>query len=117
MWFHDDIVQWTYQGFNHIFPNLQPKEKRQFLQILIKEMTIYKDRVKLSLYEVPEIAFSISNSHSLCEPSSWLPGLDDIDNKSRCLRSCIAWLPGLDNVDNNRPKQLPIYELQNCVIL
>ena len=46
-----------------------------------------------------------------------LPGLDDIDNKSRRLRSCIAWLPGLDNVDNNRPKQLPIYELQNCIIL
>jgi len=43
-------------------------------------MAIYKDRVKVSLYEVPEIALSIQNSHArlsegqgLCEPSIWLP--------------------------------------------
>ncbi len=67
-----DIVQKTYQGFSQLFPNLQPKEQHQFLQLLIKEMAIYKDRVKISLYEVPEIAFSIQNSQSLCEPSIWL---------------------------------------------
>ena len=46
-------------------------------------MAIYKDRVKISLYEVPEIALSMQNSHTclsdgqgLCEPSIWLPGQD-----------------------------------------
>ena len=75
-----DIVQRTYQGFNQFFPSLQPKEQHIFLELLIKEMAIYKDRVKMSLYEVPEIAFSIQNSHArlldgqgLCEPSNWLP--------------------------------------------
>jgi len=63
-----DIVQRTYQGFGQVFPNLQPKEQHQFLQLLIKEMAIYKDRVKLSLYEVPEIALSIQNTKGLCEP-------------------------------------------------
>ncbi len=71
-----DIVQKTYQGFSQLFPNLQPKEQHQFLQLLIKEMAIYKDRVKINLYEVPEIAFSIQNSQSLCEPSNWLLGRD-----------------------------------------
>ncbi len=28
----------------------------------------------------------------------WLPGLDDVDNKSRCLGNSIDWLPTVDNV-------------------
>lgn len=68
-----DIVQRTYQGFNQIFPSLQPKEKHQFLQLLIKEMAIYRDRVSLSLYEIPELALSIQNTKGLCEPTKWLP--------------------------------------------
>jgi hypothetical protein len=36
-------------------------------------MAIYKDRVKLSLYEVPEIALSIQNTKGLYEPTNWLP--------------------------------------------
>ena len=85
-----DTVHRTYQGVRQFFPSLQPKEQHQFLQLLIKEMAIYKDRVKVSLYEVPEIALSIQNSHArlslpvrqtgdgqgLCEPSIWLPGQD-----------------------------------------
>ena len=69
-----DIVERTYQGFSQFFPGLKPKEQHQFLQLLIKEMAIYKDRVKMNLFEVPEIAISIQNSHGLCEPSIWLPG-------------------------------------------
>jgi len=68
-----DIVQRTYQGFSQIFPDLKPREKHQFLQLLIKEMAIYRDRVKVSLYEVPEIALSIQNTKGLCEPTKWLP--------------------------------------------
>jgi len=68
-----DIVQRTYQGFGQVFPNLQPKEQHQFLQLLIKEMAIYRDRVRLSLYEIPEIALSIQNTKGLCEPTNWLP--------------------------------------------
>ena len=71
-----DIVQRTYQGFRQFFPNLQPREKHQFLQLLIKELAIYRDRGKLSLYEVPEIALSIQNTKGLCEPAKWLPGQD-----------------------------------------
>jgi chromosome segregation ATPase len=68
-----DIVQRTYQGFSQIFPDLKPREKHQFLQLLIKEMAIYRDRVKVSLYEIPEIALSIQNTKGLCEPTKWLP--------------------------------------------
>ncbi len=71
-----DIVQRTYQGFSQFYPGLQPKEQHQFLQRLIKEMAIYGDRVKMNLFEVPEIAISMQNSHGLCEPSNWLPGPD-----------------------------------------
>jgi chromosome segregation ATPase len=95
-----DTVQRTYKGFRQFFPSLRPKEQHQFLQLLIKEMAIYpvrkkpssklsngvyKDKVKISLYEVPEIALSFQNSHAhlsdgqgLCEPSIWLPLSDEI---------------------------------------
>jgi site-specific DNA recombinase len=111
-----DTVQRTYQGFRQFFPSLQPKEQHQFLQLLIKEMAIYpvrkkpsselsngvyKDRVKVSLYEVPEIALSIQNSHTrlsdgqgLCEPSIWLPFIDTY----RTL--CITPTPDIKEVFN-----------------
>ncbi|HHF98947.1 MAG TPA: hypothetical protein ENL39_05630, partial [Candidatus Aerophobetes bacterium] len=48
-----DIVQRTYQGFSQVFPKLLLKEKHQFLQLIIKELVVFEDRVKVSLYEIP----------------------------------------------------------------
>jgi len=68
-----DIVQRTYQGFSQVFPKLLLKEKHQFLQLLIKELVVFEDRVKVSFYEIPELALSIQNTKGLCEPTKWLP--------------------------------------------
>ena len=54
-----DIVQRTYQGFNQVFPKLLPKEKQGLLQLIIKELVVFEDRVKVSFYEIPELALSI----------------------------------------------------------
>jgi len=70
-----DIVQRTYQGFNQVFPNLPPREKHQLLQLIIKELVVFEDRVKVSFYEIPELALSIQNPQGLCEPTKWLPYL------------------------------------------
>jgi len=70
-----DIVQRTYQGFRQVFPNLPPKEKHQLLQLIIKELVVFEDRVKVSFYEIPELALSIQNHQGLCEPTKWLPYL------------------------------------------
>jgi len=70
-----DIVQRTYQGFRQVFPNLPPKEKHQLLQIIIKELVVFEDRVRVSFYEIPELALSIQNHQGLCEPTKWLPYL------------------------------------------
>ena len=70
-----DIVQRTYQGFRQVFPNLPPKEKHQLLQIIIKELVVFEDRVRVSFYEIPELALSIQNHQGLCEPTHWLPYL------------------------------------------
>jgi len=67
-----DIVQRTYQGFNQVFPNLPPKEKHQLLQLIIKELVVFENRVKVGLYEIPELALSIQNTKGLCEPTKWL---------------------------------------------
>jgi len=39
-------------------------------------MVVFEDRVKVSLYEIPELALSIQNTKGLCEPTKWLPGED-----------------------------------------
>ena len=70
-----DIVQRTYQGFSQVFPKLLLKEKHQFLQLLIKELVVFEDRVKVNFYEIPELALSIQNHQGLCEPTKWLPYL------------------------------------------
>jgi len=98
-----DIVQRTYQGFGQVFPNLQPKEQHQFLQLLIKEMAIYRDRVRLSLYEIPEIALSIQNTKGLCEPTNWLLGQDS--NLQPSGYKCPRISPGLGL--SHHPRQLP----------
>jgi DNA repair exonuclease SbcCD ATPase subunit len=67
-----DIVHRTYQGFSQVFPNLPPKEKHQLLQLIIKELVVFEDRVKVSFYEIPELALSIQNTKGLCEPTKWL---------------------------------------------
>jgi len=71
-----DIVQRTYQGFRQVFPHLPPKEKHQLLQLIIKELVVFEDRVKVSFYEIPELALSIQNHQGLSEPTKWLPGQD-----------------------------------------
>jgi len=68
-----DIVQKTYQGFNQVFPKLPPKEKQGLLQLIIKELVVFEDRVKVSFYKIPELALSIQNHQGLCEPTKWLP--------------------------------------------
>ncbi len=70
-----DIVQRTYQGFGQVYDNLSPKEKRQFLQLLIKEIVCYPNKIKARLFEVPEIALSDDISSGLYEPTKWLPKL------------------------------------------
>ena len=68
-----DIVQRTYQGFRQVFPNLPPKEKHQLLQLIIKELVVFEDRVKVSFYEIPELALSIQTTKGLCEPTKMAP--------------------------------------------
>jgi len=34
---------------------------------------VFEDRVKVSFYEIPELALSIQNHQGLCEPTKWLP--------------------------------------------
>ena len=77
-----DIVQRTYQGFSQVFPKLLLKEKHQFLQLIIKELVVFEDRVKVSFYEIPELALSIQNTKGLCEPTKWLPASSSCENLS-----------------------------------
>jgi len=33
---------------------------------------VFEDKVKVSFYEIPELALSIQNHQGLCEPTNWL---------------------------------------------
>lgn len=66
----------------------QLTKKRKLLRILLSHGTFDSEK----LYPTHNGPFDLLVKSK--ENDDWLPGLGDVDNKLRCLRSCIEWLWG-----------------------
>lgn len=55
---------------------LDVEEKKQLLQLLIKQITYHKDNIKIDLYEETHIGLNISQSRVLDMSKNWLLRLD-----------------------------------------
>lgn len=72
-----ELVRQTYSNFKLVFDNLTVSEKKQLIQLLIKQITYHKDSIKIDLYEFPHIGLDLSSHPEfLDESEEWLPRLD-----------------------------------------
>ena len=54
-----ELVRQTYSNFSLVFDNLTAGEKKQLMQLLIKQITYNKDNIKIDLYEFPHIGLDL----------------------------------------------------------
>ena len=72
-----ELVRQTYRNFKLVFDNLTASEKKQLLQLLIRQVTYNKSSIKIDLYEFPRIGLDLgAHPELLDERLSWLPRLD-----------------------------------------
>jgi len=70
-----EVVKEAFQYFNKIFNDLNPKEKKYLLRLLIKEIIFTKERILIDFFEVPsveEIVKSSSDPVSFHQRIEWL---------------------------------------------
>jgi hypothetical protein len=70
------VVKEAFQYFNKIFNDLNPREKKYLLRLLIKEVIFTKERVLIDFFEVPSVEEIIKSSPdpvSLHQRIEWLP--------------------------------------------
>ena len=74
-----EIIQQNFRRFSEVFEELTPSDKRELLQLLIKEILYDKDhsKIKIALRPLPDIGPFIVNHQNKCfdAVSSWLLGL------------------------------------------
>ncbi|MCD6257672.1 hypothetical protein J7J45_06375, partial [Candidatus Aerophobetes bacterium] len=57
-----EVVKETFGYFNKIFNDLNPKEKKYLLRLLIKEIIFTKERILIDFFEVPSVEEIIRSS-------------------------------------------------------
>jgi hypothetical protein len=77
-----DLIKQTYGNFDLVFDNLNVDEKKQLLQLLIKQITYHKDKIEIALYEFPHIGLNISHPEFFDGSRKWLPRLDSNQRQS-----------------------------------
>jgi site-specific DNA recombinase len=68
--FNAELVKSTLQDFNRVFESLTPQEKSEALQCVLKDVTLYPDKVVLNIFELPGFKAGSQNR------TNWLPRQD-----------------------------------------
>ena len=98
-----ELVSQAIRGFEQAFDHLTAAEKREFLQLLIREVRVQKDRVDVDLYDGSHatrfLAQVSRNGHRVDKPKA--PN----DDRPRTVKSDgfaagEEWLPGYDHSKN-----------------
>ena len=74
-----EVVKEAFQYFNKIFNDLNPKERKYLLRLLIKEIIFTRERILVDFFEVPSVEEIIKSSPdpvSFHQRIEWLPGED-----------------------------------------
>lgn len=66
--FNADLVKQNLREFQNVFQALTPDEKTEALQCMLKQVTVYPERIVLDVYELTDFARGSTNR------SKWLPG-------------------------------------------
>ncbi|MDI6850990.1 MAG: hypothetical protein QMD82_03520 [bacterium] len=51
-----EIIKKGFEGFNEVYPSLEPKERRALARLFIKEVKILNNKVDIEFLEFPEFA-------------------------------------------------------------
>ena len=54
-----DILKKHLIEFREVFDGLKPDEKERLVRLLIRELTYYDDKIKISLWDLPETDLSL----------------------------------------------------------
>ena len=65
-----ELVKSTLQDFNKVFESLTPQEQSEALQCVLKDVTLYPDKVVLNIFELPGFKAGSQNR------TNWLPRQD-----------------------------------------
>lgn len=63
--------------FKKIFHTFKPDEKERLVRLLVRELTHYGDKIKISLWDLPETNLSLNaivSNWQFVERQVWLPG-------------------------------------------